>query len=85
VSHSAQDSLRGFLVDLSNTADNAHGFREKIGLTDVYLDSHLSWKAAHGVSFLLGGDYLHGEGNAKGADFDRRSQLVLIRFDTTTS
>src|SRR5260370_3930974 len=42
VSHSAQDALRGFLVDLSDTVDNAHGFRETIGLTDVYLDSHVS-------------------------------------------
>src|SRR5204862_4053024 len=35
-----------------------------------YVDSHLSWRLSHGVSFLAGGDYLHGEGNAKGADFD---------------
>ncbi len=70
VSHSAQDVLRGFLVDLSDSANNVHGLREKIGLTDVYFDSHLSWKRSHGVSFLLGGDYLHGQGNAKGADFD---------------
>jgi iron complex outermembrane receptor protein len=75
VSHSAQDSLRGFLVDLSDTENNAHGIREKIGLTDVYVDSHVSWKAAHGVSFLLGADYMHGEGNAKGADFDYTTLL----------
>jgi outer membrane receptor protein involved in Fe transport len=75
VSHSARDILRGFLVDLSNSSNNSHGFREKIGLTDVYVDSHLSWKAGHGVSFLLGGDYLHGEGNAKGADFDYTAPL----------
>lgn len=75
LSHSAQNLLRGFLVDLSDTQNNAHGFRENIGLTDVYVDSHLSWKAPHGISFLLGGDYLHGQGNARGADFDYTTLL----------
>lgn len=70
VSHSDQNLLRGFLQSLSDTEDNAHGFREKIGLTDVYLDAHLSWRLPHSVTLLLGGDYLHGEGNATGADFD---------------
>jgi outer membrane receptor protein involved in Fe transport len=75
VSHSAQDFLRGFLVDLADTENNAHGLREKIGLTDVYVDSHLSWRLPHAVTFLLGGDYLHGEGNASGADFDYTTPL----------
>lgn len=75
LSHSSQDALRGFLVDISDTPENAHGLREKIGLTDVYADSHLSLKLRHGVAFLLGGDYLHGEGNARGADFDYMTPL----------
>lgn len=70
VSHSDQNLLRGFLQSLSDSEDNAHGFREKIGLTDVYIDSHLSWRLPHAVTFILGGDFLHGEGNATGADFD---------------
>ncbi len=70
ISHSRQGSLRGFLQDLSNAPDNARGLREDIHLTDAYLDSHLAWKPAHGVSFLLGADYLHGTGNARGADFE---------------
>ena len=70
VSHSRQPSLRGFLEDLANVPDNARGLRENISLTDVYLDSHLSRKLPHGVTWLIGADYLHGTGTAQGADFD---------------
>jgi iron complex outermembrane receptor protein len=69
-SHSRQRSFRGFLEDLSNTADNAHGVREDIHLTDFYVDSHDTGKVARTLSVLIGGDYLHGTGNARGADLD---------------
>jgi outer membrane receptor protein involved in Fe transport len=75
VSHSRQDIYRGFVTDLvepdpEEPVDNAHGFKERIHLTDVYVDSHLSWKLPRSVTFLAGADYLHGTGNAQGADFD---------------
>lgn len=70
VSHSRTDIFRGFLAALEETEDNAHGLREKIHFTDVYVDSHLSWKLPRSVTFLVGGDYLHGTGDAHGADFD---------------
>jgi iron complex outermembrane receptor protein len=70
VSHSRQDIFRGFLAALEDVPDNAHGLREKIHLTDVYLDSHLSWKLGHAFTLLVGSDYLHGTGSAQGADFD---------------
>ena len=73
VSHSRQDIFRGFLEtfdpDVSDEGE-AHGVKEKIHLTDVYIDSHFSWKFPHSVTFLAGADYLHGTGNAQGADFD---------------
>ena len=69
-SHDRQHSFRGFLEEFADTPDNAHGFRENIYLTDVYLDSHLSWRLPHSASLLVGGDYLHGTGTARGADFD---------------
>ena len=75
VSHSRQDAFRGFLVAIENAPDNAHGFREKIHLTDVYLDSHLSWKLPRSVRFLAGFDYMHGTGAARGADFDYTTPL----------
>jgi len=73
VSQSRQDLFRGFLTTVSDdplAGDNAHGLQDRIHLTDVYLDSHFSWKLQHGVTFLAGADYLHGTGNAHGADFD---------------
>jgi iron complex outermembrane receptor protein len=75
VSRDDQNTLRGFLTTIADAPDNAHGFREKIYLTDLYLDSHISWKAQHSVQLLLGGDYLRGAGAAHGADFDYTAPL----------
>jgi iron complex outermembrane recepter protein len=84
VSHSRQDIFRGFLEQLIDPApgvDNSHGLREKIHLTDVYVDSHFSWKLPRSVTFLAGADYLHGTGNAHGADFDYAMNLNGRVFD----
>jgi outer membrane receptor protein involved in Fe transport len=75
VSHSRQDIFRGFISTLEEPdpevlPENAHGFKEKLHLTDFYIDSHLSWKLPRSVTFLAGADYIHGTGNAQGADFD---------------
>lgn len=73
VSHSRQNIFRGFLEVLSDddeAGENSHGLQEKLHLTDVYVDSHFSWKLKHAVTFLAGADYLHGTGSAHGADFD---------------
>ena len=70
VSHSRQNIFRGFLEEVDNVPDNAHGFREKINLTDVYFDTHFAMKLPRSMSFIAGMDYLHGTGSAKGADFD---------------
>ncbi|HEY7615984.1 MAG TPA: TonB-dependent receptor plug domain-containing protein, partial [Terriglobales bacterium] len=75
VSHNCHDTFRGFLTAVEDAPDNAHGFREKIQLTDVYLDSHLAWKLPRSVRFVFGGDYLHGTGAARGADFDYTASL----------
>lgn len=69
-SHSRQSALRGFLADITAVTDNAHGFRQNIHLTDIYADTHASWKVARSLTLLLGADYLHGTGNSWGADFD---------------
>src|SRR5581483_8578838 len=70
ISRDDQGTLRGFLTDIADTQNNAHGFQEKIYLTDLYLDSHVSWRLLRSVRFLFGGDYLRGAGAAHGADFD---------------
>ncbi len=69
-SHSRQSALRGFLEDIDAVTDNARGLRQDIHLTDVYADTHASWKLARSVTLLVGGDYLHGTGNSRGADFE---------------
>jgi len=69
-SHSRQSALRGFLEDIEAVTDNARGLRQDIHLTDVYADTHASWKLARSVTLLVGGDYLHGTGNSRGADFE---------------
>lgn len=69
-SHAKQDIFRGFLDDLDNPELNAHGFQEEIDYTDLYLDTHLAWSHAKDWRVVVGFDHLHGEGKAKGADFD---------------
>ena len=41
--HSAQRIFRGFLTDISNSANNASGFKENIDINDLYADTHLVW------------------------------------------
>jgi outer membrane receptor protein involved in Fe transport len=67
--------FRGFLTDLNATADNARGIRENIEQTDVYFDTHLSWATSSTLRLVAGLDFLHGEGEAKGADFDYHAPL----------
>ena len=40
---SPQSVFRGFLTDVSNTPNNAAGFREDIEIHDIYADSHIIW------------------------------------------
>ncbi len=70
LSHSRQSRLRGFLTDITALTDNARGFRQDIHFTDVYADTHASWKVARSLTLLVGGDFLHGTGNSRGADFE---------------
>ncbi|MBI3404441.1 MAG: TonB-dependent receptor plug domain-containing protein, partial [Acidobacteria bacterium] len=76
VSHGRQSTLRGFLETIADVPDNARGIRQNTQLTDVYLDSHFSWKFAKSATFIVGGDYLHGTGNSQGADFDYAVLLI---------
>ncbi len=70
VSDSAGSTLRGFLGEIANVPDNAHGLRQDIDLTDIYLDTHLAWKPKGAFRFLAGVDYLHGKGTMDGGNFD---------------
>jgi len=73
--HSAQSIFRGFLTDISDSPNNASGFRENIDVNDVYLDTHLMWPAREKLRFVVGADGLFANGEAKGAVFTYTAPL----------
>ena len=75
VSPGFQESYRGFLTQIADVPDNARGVRENIQQTDVYVDTHWSWKVAPSMEMMVGGDYLFGLGKAQGADFTYTAPL----------
>jgi len=75
VSPSRQQILHGFLSDVEDVSDNARGIRENIQQTEVYVDSHASWKIAPSATLIVGGDYLFGLAHAQGADFEYTAPL----------
>jgi iron complex outermembrane receptor protein len=71
VTRSDRKLTKGFLSDVSNDADpNTAGFRQKLHITDIYLDTHFAWHLENNVHFIAGADYLGGRGNVKGDNFD---------------
>ena len=67
---SSQSMFRGFLTDLTNSPDNATGFKENIDVTDLYADSHIIWPERSHIQIMTGGDFLFANGEAHGATFD---------------
>jgi iron complex outermembrane receptor protein len=80
--HSAQDMFRGFLVDVSDTPDNASGFKETIDVNDLYADTHVIWPERSGVRFMAGADLLMAAGEGKGAVF---TYTVPLNGSTATA
>jgi iron complex outermembrane receptor protein len=74
-SHAGQRQFRGFLTDISNSADNATGLRENIDINDVYADSHVSWPERAHVRVVAGADFLFGNGEGRGATFTYTAPL----------
>ena len=83
--HSTRDSLRGFLVDLSNTDPNSHGFRQDLTVDDVYFDSHVAWKAGTALQLVFGLDHLYGKAKADSGDFDYFASLDGKNVDSGSS
>lgn len=73
--HSSQSMFRGFLTDISDSPNNASGFRENIDVNDVYFDTHLMWPAGQKLRFVTGADALFANGEAKGAVFTYTAPL----------
>ncbi|MHB1310668.1 MAG: TonB-dependent receptor [Gemmatimonadaceae bacterium] len=74
-SHSAQRQFRGFLTDISNSANNASGWKENIDINDFYADTHIIWPERHKVRLMTGADLLAAGGEAKGATFTYTAPL----------
>lgn len=73
--HSGQSMFRGFLVDISNSANNASGFKETIDINDLYADTHLIWPERSHLRFMAGADLLMAAGEGKGATFNYTAAL----------
>jgi iron complex outermembrane receptor protein len=67
--HSGQRQFRGFLTDVSNTSDNAAGFRENVDLNEIYADSHVVWTVRPKMQVVAGADLIFGNGEGRGATF----------------
>jgi len=75
LSQSDQSVLRGFLNEDFNTLPNAHGFRQSIAQTDVFIDTHFTAPLHARLDLVAGLDHLYGRGTAGGGDFDYSVRL----------
>jgi len=78
VTRTLNDVLRGFLRGdaFANPPDagvgdglQADGYSQSIGITDVYMDAHLSTELSSRASFTYGVDYLYGNGSQHAINF----------------
>jgi len=69
VSHTETDVLRGFLTEELDAPDNARGYRQDRGVTDLYFDSHLAARPRENVNLVVGLDHLYGSGDTEGESF----------------
>jgi iron complex outermembrane receptor protein len=70
VTHTKYDTLRGFLLDLSNDAPNATGFEQDLTTTDVYFDTHFVLHPSSTFQVVAGFDHLYGKAEMDAEDFD---------------
>jgi iron complex outermembrane receptor protein len=70
VTHTDYDTLRGFLLDLSNDSPNATGFEQDLKISDVYFDTHVVLHPSRTFQVVAGFDHLYGRAEAESEDFD---------------
>jgi iron complex outermembrane receptor protein len=71
----ANDQFRGFLTDVSDTPNNASGYKETIDIHDFYADTHIIWPTTSRLRLMAGGDALLAGGEARGATFTYTAPL----------
>ena len=72
---SRQNLFRGFLADVSNTPNNASGYKENIDINDFYTDTHIIWSLVSQLRLMAGADALLASGEARGATFTYTAPL----------
>ena len=68
--HTETRTERGFVTDLAQPRFEAQGFRTRTTLDDLYLDAHAQITSAEQFEFVVGADYLFGDGSTHGGDYD---------------
>jgi iron complex outermembrane recepter protein len=81
---SSQSMFRGFLTDISNSQNNASGFKEDIEINDIYAETHLIFPAMSQLRFVTGADLLFANGEGNGATFDYTAPLNGASQTTVT-
>lgn len=82
--HTSQQIFRGFLTNVADAANNSTGFREDIGITDLYADVHLQLREQHHVRPIVGADFLHSNGDGKGLVFAYTAPLSGVPAPAVT-
>jgi outer membrane receptor protein involved in Fe transport len=68
--HSTTRTERGFVTELAPDTFTAQGFRTRTTQDDVYLDVHAQITSLPVFEFVVGADYLFGDGSVGGGDYD---------------
>lgn len=75
VARSSFDILRGFLFEVAEGPDNARGFSQDRDVTDIYFDSHYTWRPSDTFHVVTGVDHLYGKGTADSVNFAYEVEL----------
>ena len=87
VAHTRKRITRGFLRSdfaTDGTSINADGYRQRVSLTDVYADSHVSARGG-GFEWIAGIDLLYGNGNQRSQKFEYAVQPDGFAAPSSTS
>lgn len=68
--HTTTKTERGFVTELAPATFTAQGFRTRVNQDDVYLDVHAQVTSRPQFEFVVGADYLFGDGGVDGGDYD---------------
>ncbi len=68
--HTDQTVARAFLENVTGDNPDAHGIRQHLDLTDLYLDTHLAFSLAPSFLLIAGADNIYGKSHNASGDWD---------------